>query len=160
MIFSLWTLPHIKGKRRLSWETRKIFLFFRSTQVWQNVTVCAPEKSHTNRLSLAIPLLGYWGQKVEHVLWDQPVDTDESSAEAFISCRWRNCSLHLRQATGKASFLKGLWNKWVTQWTTCDHCQRSKVSVGKSGRSDRRTEVKIKHYLIYCCSITACIQGL
>lgn len=88
-------------KHRLSWKTLKRFVS--TTQVWRNVivSVLLPKNSHKkNILSQTISLLGYWEQKVEHVLWDQTVNTDESSTDAFISsCRCRYSSLHLRQAT-------------------------------------------------------------
>lgn len=55
--------------------------------LWRNVIVSAArsKNSHKNTLSQTIPLLGHREQKVEHVLWDQTVSGDESSAAAFTS---------------------------------------------------------------------------
>lgn len=64
------------------------------------MSLLLPKNSHKkNILSQIIPFIGHWEQKVEHAFRDEGVNTDESSAEAFISCRCRYSSLHLRQAT-------------------------------------------------------------
>lgn len=65
------------------------------------------------------------------------------SANKHTSANWGNMLTH----THTQPSLEELCNRLLTQWTTCGPCQRSEVTVGKSGSSDRQTEVKMKHWL-------------